>query len=205
MRQCECCLYNEREEKADYNAWWFCCFPISIVNSDNLPLPIFIRMDDIEYGLRNMRQLISMNGICVWHESFENKYAPYLEYYIARNQFITNAFHCKWYGTGHLIKKMLGKCVQEVKVCQYKRADLYLQGILDFLKGPEWLAAQDGEKLHTGIVCMGHREKARSCILKMFWVTVLIICNYKRTKERYAVKGKALMTLNFWNDYLKQE
>lgn len=205
MRQCECCLYNEREEKADYNAWWFCCFPISIVNSDNLPLPIFIRMDDIEYGLRNMRQLISMNGICVWHESFENKYAPYLEYYIARNQLITNAFHCKWYGTGHLIKKMLGKCVQEIKVCQYKRADLYLQGILDFLKGPEWLAAQDGEKLHTGIVCMGHREKARSCILKMFWVTVLIICNYKRTKERYAVKGKALMTLNFWNDYLKQE
>lgn len=215
MRQRECCLFNECEEKADYHAWWFCCFPITVVNSDNLPLPIFIRMDDIEYGLRNMRQMITMNGICVWHESFENKYAPYLEYYIARNQLITNAFHCKWYGAGHLIKKMLGKCVQEIKLKDYKRVDLYLQGILDFLKGPEWLAAQDGVKLHNTIVNMGHTEEVKSiwfcffsslqCILKVFWVMIRVVCRYKRTQERYAVKGKTLMTLTFWNDYLKQE
>lgn len=212
MRQCECCLYNECEENAEYNAWWFCCFPIAAVNDDNLPLPLFIRMDDIEYGLRNMRQLISMNGICVWHESFENKCASYLEYYIARNQLITNAFHCKWYGTGHLIRKMLSKCVQEIMLFQYKRADLYLQGILDFLKGPEWLAAQDGEKLHDRIVSMGYMAETKTkrfylfsslkCILKMFGVMIQVTCRYKRAQESYAVKGKTLMTLAFWNDYL---
>ena len=83
---------------------------------------------------------------------------------------------------------------------------LYLQGILDFLKGPEWLAAQDGVKLHSRIVNMGHMEEAKSeCILKTFWMMIRVACNYKLAQERYAAKGEFLMTLTFWNDYLKQE
>ncbi len=73
-------------------------FPMKIVTPENLPMPIFIRGDDLEYGLRNMKTLILMNGICVWHEPFENKYSSFLEYYIMRNQLIDNSFHCQWYG-----------------------------------------------------------------------------------------------------------
>ena len=58
LRFCEGCLYNETEEYTEFNAWWYCCFPIDIVRNDNLPLPIFIRGDDLEYGLRNMKKLI---------------------------------------------------------------------------------------------------------------------------------------------------
>ena len=91
LESCEACLLNEVEESAEYNAWWYCCFPLEIVTEENLPLPLFIRGDDVEYGIRNMKQLILMNGICVWHEPFENKYSSFLEYYIIRNQLITNA------------------------------------------------------------------------------------------------------------------
>lgn len=76
------CLFNEIEEYTEFNAWWYCCFPMDVVSEENLPLPIFIRGDDLEYGLRNMKHLILMNGICVWHEPFENKYSSFLEYYI---------------------------------------------------------------------------------------------------------------------------
>jgi len=71
-------LKNEIEEYTEYNAWWFCCFPLSVPSQDNLPLPIFIRGDDVEYGLRNTKNLILMNGICVWHEAFENKYSSWI-------------------------------------------------------------------------------------------------------------------------------
>ena len=90
MRLLDSCLYNEYEEYTEFNAWWYCCFPLKVVREDNLPLPIFIRGDDLEYGLRNMKTLILLNGICVWHEPFENKYSSYLEYYIVRNQLIDN-------------------------------------------------------------------------------------------------------------------
>lgn len=157
LRCCESCLYNETEEYAEYNAWWYCCFPIDIVREDNLPLPIFIRGDDLEYGLRNMKKLILMNGICVWHEPFENKYSSFLEYYIIRNQLIDNAFHCQWYGKKQLKKTMFKHCVQEVMFYRYRNVDLYLQGIRDFLKGPVWLMGQDGEILHKKVMSEGYR------------------------------------------------
>ena len=85
LRTLDACLDNEFEEKCDYNAWWYCTIPMQYVRSDNLPLPIFIRGDDVEYGLRNMKNLILMNGICVWHEPFEFKYSSSMYYYIFRN------------------------------------------------------------------------------------------------------------------------
>lgn len=157
LRFCEGCLYNETEEYTEFNAWWYCCFPIDIVRNDNLPLPIFIRGDDLEYGLRNMKKLILMNGICVWHEPFENKYSSFLEYYIMRNQLIDNSFHCEWYGKKQLKKTMFKHCIQEIMFYRYKNVDLYLQGIKDFLKGPQWLMEQDGEALHKKVMSEGYK------------------------------------------------
>ena len=159
LRLCDACLYNETEEFSEFNAWWYCCFPIQIVREDNLPLPIFIRGDDLEYGLRNMKRLILMNGICVWHEPFENKYSSFLEYYIMRNQLIDNAFHCQWYGRRQVSRTMFKHCVQEIMFYRHKNVDLYLQGIRDFLKGPGWLMEQDGEALHKKVMSEGYRAQ----------------------------------------------
>lgn len=164
LRKCENCLYNEQEEDADYNAWWYCCFPIGVVKEDNLPLPVFIRWDDIEYGLRNIKKLILMNGIAVWHEPFENKFSSYLEYYSVRNQLIANALHCPWYSAKNLRKEMLSRCVQEIMFYRYKSVELYLQGIQDYLKGPAWLAAQDGEKLHQKVMEAGYKSQPVSVL-----------------------------------------
>lgn len=157
LRSCEACLYNEVEEYAQFHAWWYCCFPLHIVTAQNLPLPLFIRGDDVEYGLRNMKRLVMLNGICVWHEPFENKYTSFLEYYIIRNQLIVNAFHCPRYGAWQLNRAMLAHCLREVTYYRYKNVDLYLQGIRDFLKGPGWLLGQDGQALHQKVSGAGYR------------------------------------------------
>lgn len=159
LKSCDACLYNEMEESPEFNAWWYCCFPISVVREDNLPLPIFIRGDDLEYGLRNMTHLILMNGICVWHEPFENKYSSFLEYYIIRNQLIDNAFHYPEFGTKQLKRLIKMHCWMELVYYRYKNIDLYLRGVSDFLKGPQWLMQQDGEQLHKEIMASGYKAQ----------------------------------------------
>lgn len=158
MRTIENCLRNEQEEKADYCGWWYYCFPACSINDGDLPLPFFIRRDDIEFGLHNMHELILTNGICIWHEPFDSKYSSYLEYYTIRNQLITNALHCNWYGIKQISREILSRCIQEIMLYRYKNAELYLQGILDFLKGPAWLAAQDAEALHSQVMAQGYRS-----------------------------------------------
>jgi GT2 family glycosyltransferase len=194
LKGIEACLYNEMEEYAEYNAWWYCCFPMKIVQPDNLPLPIFIRGDDLEYGLRNMKNLILMNGICVWHEPFENKYSSFLEYYIMRNQLIDNSFHCQWYGAKQLCKAIIGECFRETSYYRYKNVDLYLQGIKDFLKGPQWLMQQDGEELHKKVMAAGYRGQELNTLDMGFSYS-----EYNKSRlyvDNKSAKFKRMLTLN---------
>ena len=194
LRKCDSCLYNEIEEYTEFNAWWYCCFPMKIVTPENLPMPIFIRGDDLEYGLRNMKTLILMNGICVWHEPFENKYSSFLEYYIMRNQLIDNSFHCQWYGARQLNRAILGHCFREVTFYRYKNVDLYLQGIKDFLKGPGWLMEQDGEALHKSVMAAGYRGQELNTLDVPFDYPTFEK-SYKYVDSKIS-KIKRLLTLN---------
>ena len=75
-----------------YAAWWYCCTPIKNVRPDNLPLPVFVRGDDVEFSLRNKANIISLNGICVWHMGFTQKFSGSMELYqVPRNSLIIKA------------------------------------------------------------------------------------------------------------------
>lgn len=157
LRSLDACLYNEFEEKCEFNAWWYCTIPMELVREDNLPLPIFIRGDDVEYGLRNMKRLILMNGICVWHEPFEFKYSSAMYYYIFRNKLIDNAIHRTNYSRKQFVKDFRNEFLREVFTLRYKNAWLLLDGASDFLKGIDWLIQQDGEVLNQKIMEKGYK------------------------------------------------
>lgn len=78
-----------------YAAWWFCCIPMAVVRKNGYPLPNFIKGDDMEYGIRNRRDIITMNGIGVWHEAFAKKMSPVVNYYSDRNMLILNVVLCQ--------------------------------------------------------------------------------------------------------------
>jgi len=155
--ECDACLFNEIEENAQFNAWWYCVFPIEVVNDANLPLPIFIRGDDVEYGLRNMKRLILINGICVWHEPFEKKYSSFLFYYILRNRLIDNSLHNMTIPKQQLINLLKTQVMEQVRLYRYKNANLIMRGVEDFLCGVNWLAGKDGEALHQEIMSEGYK------------------------------------------------
>ena len=159
LRDLDACLYNELEETADYNAWWYCAVPIGNIRADNLPLPIFIRGDDVEYGLRNTKRLILMNGICVWHEPFEDKYSSSLFYYIFRNRLIDNAVRGIKYKKREFLRELRRQVMTEILCMRYVNAYLLIRGVKDFLLGVDWLKAQDGEALHRDILNMSYKLK----------------------------------------------
>ena len=157
VRQLSACLQNEKPEFADYQGWWYCAMPISVIRQDNLPLPLFVRMDDVEYGLRNMKQLILMNGICVWHEAFDKKYASSIFYYILRNQMIVNALYGLLPNRRTFLRQIFRHALGDMLLYRYDNVTMIVKGIQDYYKGPCWLAHVPAAKYNAQITKMGHR------------------------------------------------
>lgn len=136
----------ETDEEHVYAAWWFCCIPTSVANLNNLPVPVFVRGDDVEYSLRNKAKFITMNGLCIWHEGFEGKFSASMEFYqVCRNELAVTAMHAELSDIdvlGHI--KML--FWEEIYKFNYKGASLLLDALEDFMKGPELFKKLDGEK-----------------------------------------------------------
>ncbi|MGN0298936.1 MAG: glycosyltransferase family 2 protein [Lachnospiraceae bacterium] len=143
-------LENEREiphEKNQYAGWWFCCIPTTIVRLDNLPLPLFIRGDDVEYSIRNQAKFITMNGICVWHMGFVQKFNAAMELYqVHRNSLMIQAFSgvAKEINFIARIKKLFRR---ELLRFNYDSAELLLDSIEDYLKGYPFLMEPNGERI----------------------------------------------------------
>ena len=87
-----------------------------LIKENGLPLPIFVRGDDIEFSMRNNKEIVSLNGINVWHDPFILKYNEIMEdYYLPRNM-IMNALlsYQRYY---NLIKLFsLKKCARNAKL-----------------------------------------------------------------------------------------
>lgn len=74
IREKSVLLDNLNNGNVKYGAWWCFCMPLSYIDK-GLPMPFFIKLDDVEYGLRNCadKTVITMNGAAVFHESFEKR------------------------------------------------------------------------------------------------------------------------------------
>ena len=128
----------------EYAAWWYCCVPMKFVTEETLPVPVFIRGDDVEFSLRNKAKMISMNGICVWHVGFGSKFSAQMEYYqVVRNSFILQAFHEH---TSRIDFRDRVVVLFNELTCSfaYDYADLLLDALEDFLDGPAILEQPNG-------------------------------------------------------------
>ena len=142
-------ILNEQiqaEDNHHYSGWWFCCIPVETVRLDNLPMPFFIRGDDVEYSIRNHAKFITMNGICIWHEGFGTKFSSSLELYqVHRNDLILQALN-EEVSDVKIIERIQELFWQELFKFNYRGCSLLLDAVEDFLKGPEFLETLDGEK-----------------------------------------------------------
>lgn len=143
-------LANERadvEIPKAYGAWWYSCIPVSAIERNGLPLPLFVRCDDVEFGIRNNPTYMTMGGICVWHASFEGRFRASVDcYQYTRNVHIMFALHdCA--SERLAVMRIKRNVRQNLRDMDYGAAEMLLQGFEDYLKGPEFLMHADGAKL----------------------------------------------------------
>lgn len=130
-----------------YGAWWFSCIPVKEIERIGLPLPFFVRGDDVEYGLRAQGTYMTMNGICVWHDGFKGRFRASVDgYQYVRNLLIMIAMSDCAPDKLFMMRVERGVRLQ-LRALAYDAADLYLDGVEDYLRGPEHFASLNGEAI----------------------------------------------------------
>lgn len=143
------------EDNIDYGAFWFFAFSKKVVEEIGLPMPFFIKIDDVEFGLRMKERLqvnaVAFPGIAVWHEPFYAKFPVWDIYYIHRNSLITDVIHASM-GYIDAIKITTIGLILTISIFDYNTTEMVIKGFEDYLKGPDFLKNNDPESLHSHLV-----------------------------------------------------
>ena len=135
-----------------YSGWWCCCMSMNIIREDNLPIPLFIHYDDIEYGTRNKdKGIVFLNGIGVWHKGWELACSGSNLYYDIRNALIYISLHGGKHKKRIAQKVVLKHMIVALMRYKYKDVELIYRAVHDYMKGPRWLYEQDPEQLNNEI------------------------------------------------------
>lgn len=130
-----------------YGAWWFSCIPVSAIEQVGLPLPLFVRCDDVEYGMRVKPIYMTMNGICVWHDGFMGRSRASVDSYQYVRNFLIMIAMTDCSSQDLFMLRMERALRLQLRVMSYDAADLILDGIADYLKGPDYFASLNGEEV----------------------------------------------------------
>jgi galactofuranosylgalactofuranosylrhamnosyl-N-acetylglucosaminyl-diphospho-decaprenol beta-1,5/1,6-galactofuranosyltransferase len=203
-------LSNEKWEHADYGGWWYMCMPASA--ADELPLPMFIKMDDVEFGIRRMNDYVVMNGIGIWHDSFESKANPVVDYYfIRRNTLIVWALYGMRNGP-NVGFDYLRTAFNFIKKKKFDEL-LYTQiAVKDFMTGPEFIKNTDQERLmHTADaelsdVFSGREGKIIGMFGKGLFAKLISVFSqgfrlsvkWSGLAKQYCKEAKHLSSYDFW-------
>jgi galactofuranosylgalactofuranosylrhamnosyl-N-acetylglucosaminyl-diphospho-decaprenol beta-1,5/1,6-galactofuranosyltransferase len=133
-----------RRVDVDYNGWWMCLIPVKVIKELGLALPVFIKWDDAEYGLRARDHgypTVSMPGVAAWHVTWQDKTdsVDWQAYYHIRNRLVTALLHSPFDRGGRLIAESAEIQVLHLLSMQYSAAELRLLALQDVLSGPDHL------------------------------------------------------------------
>ncbi len=136
----------------DYNGTWMCLIPRVVLEEIGLLLPLFIKWDDAEYGLRAQAAgypTVSMPGVGVWHVPWtdKNDALDWQAYYHQRNRTVAALLHSPYDYGGRVVRESFIHQVKHLLAMQYSTAELRLQALEDILSGPGHLHAQIATKL----------------------------------------------------------
>ena len=167
LEQTASLLQNERPAPANYTAWWYCCMPLSYIAAHGLPLPLFIKFDDVEYGLRCAQEILLCNGIGIWHQGFAEKYNCALEYYTKRNSLLVGALHFRLRQCKSAFVFLYG-VYKQLALKRYAAAELVLRAYEDFFRGPDFFEQTDAEKLNAEIQAARPRELSQKELAALY-------------------------------------
>ena len=131
-----------RRVDVDYNGWWMCLIPTDVVRKIGLALPMFIKWDDAEYGLRASEAgfpTVTLPGVAVWHVPWHEKddTVDWQAYFHNRNRLISGLLHSPYERGGSLLRELFLTHLKHSLSMQYSTAEMCLLALEDVLEGPD--------------------------------------------------------------------
>ncbi|MDQ0735520.1 glycosyltransferase [Arthrobacter agilis] len=144
--------WMHRRVDVDFNGWWMCLIPTSIIREIGLALPVFIKWDDAEYGIRAKAhgyRTVSLPGAAVWHMPWTEKddTIDWQAYYHQRNRWLAAMLYSPYKHGGRMPRESFAVDVRHLLSMQYSAVELRLNALEDLLDGPSHLHATIGAKL----------------------------------------------------------
>ncbi|MEP9364213.1 glycosyltransferase [Nocardioides sp. CN2-186] len=130
----------------DFNGWFMCLIPRSVLEEIGLSLPLFIKWDDSEFGLRAKAAgypTVTFPGAAVWHVPWtdKNDATDWQAYFHHRNRLVAALLHSPYPKGGRMVRESLNHQIAHLVSMQYSTAELRLMAMEDVLAGPEGLHA----------------------------------------------------------------
>jgi galactofuranosylgalactofuranosylrhamnosyl-N-acetylglucosaminyl-diphospho-decaprenol beta-1,5/1,6-galactofuranosyltransferase len=205
------------EADADYGGFWFFSFSKELVEKIKLPLPLFIKIDDIEFCLRIKKvvgsPIVTFPSIAVWHQPASAKNLNWETYYYARNDLITYAIHFSseyTHTVGHFTKAI----IHSVDSSDYDRAQMLIKAFEDYLKGPDFIKNSEPEVLHLSILKLSRSYESQSeidqlagtkLLVRWFEVAAKGGMEWSSVTRDWKGAAKEMTSILFWQQYLGLE
>lgn len=146
-----------RFRPVDFNGWWMCLIPVPAIRKIGASLPLFIKWDDAEYGLRAAQsghRTVTVPGVALWHVPWTSKDdgLDWQAYYQLRNRIVTALVHER--RPRRLLPITWVQDVNHVLCLQYGSVRLRNTALEDVLRGPE----------HLRTTLRGGRSKAQQIL-----------------------------------------
>jgi galactofuranosylgalactofuranosylrhamnosyl-N-acetylglucosaminyl-diphospho-decaprenol beta-1,5/1,6-galactofuranosyltransferase len=141
-----------RRIDVDFNGWFMCLIPTEVLRTIGLSLPLFIKWDDSEYGVRAARHgfpTVTLPGAAVWHVPWtdKNDALDWQSYFHQRNRTIAALLHSPYEHGGRVVRESFNHQIKHLFALQYSTAELRHLALEDVLAGPEQLHGDLATKL----------------------------------------------------------
>jgi galactofuranosylgalactofuranosylrhamnosyl-N-acetylglucosaminyl-diphospho-decaprenol beta-1,5/1,6-galactofuranosyltransferase len=128
----------------DFNGWFMCLIPRVVLEEIGLSLPIFIKWDDAEFGLRAKEAgypTVTFPGAAVWHVPWtdKNDAVDWQAYFHVRNRIVAALLHSTYPRGGRLVREDLNHTIAHLVAMQYSTVEIRHQALKDVLAGPHGL------------------------------------------------------------------
>ncbi len=128
----------------DYNGWFMCLIPRVAIEEIGLSLPLFLKWDDSEYGLRAQQAgypTVTLPGSAVWHVPWtdKNDAVDWQSYFHQRNRFVAALLHSSYPRGGRMVRESLNHQIGFLVSMRYSTVEIRHRALLDVLEGPEKL------------------------------------------------------------------
>ncbi|MBY8863991.1 glycosyltransferase [Nocardia sp. CA2R105] len=132
-----------RRIDVDFNGWWTCVIPRKVAEELGQPLPLFLKWDDVEYGLRARDHgypTVTLPGAAVWHMAWSDKddAIDWQAYFHLRNRLVVASLHLPNDGRP-MVVNTIKATLKHLLCLEYSTVAIQNEAIRDYLAGPDKL------------------------------------------------------------------